>query len=140
MDEDRQYYVYTYTDCETEEIVYVGQGCKGRAWFCGYMRGDTKERTLWKEEQLSKGFLPCDWVTVEKKGLTKEEAKTLERSLIEMLSPILNKHFNSNYNFSKVTEQEIEEWRCLREAGHSYSEIAETSNYTTMTIWRALND
>jgi hypothetical protein len=31
------------------------------------MQGDTEERKNWKEEQMGKGRLPCDWVTVVQK-------------------------------------------------------------------------
>lgn len=37
----QQYYVYAYK--EGPDIVYIGKGCKGRAWHCGYSRGDTNK-------------------------------------------------------------------------------------------------
>ena len=139
MDAYQQYYVYSYRDDE-DEVVYIGHGCKGRAWNFGYMKGDTLERQEWKEIQLSKGLLPCDWVHIERRGLTKQEARSLEQSLIRDIEPVLNKHHNKTYNFSCVSQDEINRWVKLRNEGLSYKDIAETSEFTTMTIWRALND
>jgi len=139
MDSDKQFYVYTYRD-EEENVMYIGQGCKGRAWHCGYMRGDTLERQEWKEMQLAKGLLPCDWVHIERSGLTKQEAKDMERRLIKDISPPLNCINNPNYSRSVVSQDEISRWIKLRKEGLSYKDIAETANFTTMTIWRALND
>lgn len=139
MDEDKQFYVYSYRDDE-DNPVYIGHGCKGRAWHCGYMRGDSLERAEWKTMQLSKGLLPCDWVHIERRGLTKQEARDLEKSLIRDIEPELNKHHNRNYNFSVVSQDEINRWIKLRNDGLSYKDIAETSEFHTMTIWRALND
>lgn len=140
MDSYQQYYVYSYRDEEEDEVVYIGHGCKGRAWNCSAMRGDSLERAEWKEIQLSKGLLPCDWVHIECRGLTKQEARDLERRLIKDIEPVLNKHYNRNYNFSSVSQDEINRWIKLRNEGLSYKDIAETSDFTTMTIWRALNE
>lgn len=139
MDQSKQFYVYSYRDDE-DEVVYIGHGCKGRAWNCGYMRGDTLERQEWKEQQLEKGLLPCDWVHIERRGLTKQEARDFETSLIKDFKPILNKLSNPSYNRYVVSTEEINRWIELRKEGLSYKDIAETSEFTTMTIWRTLNE
>ena len=133
------HYVYTYRD-EEDEVVYVGHGCKGRAWHCGYMRGDTLERQEWKELQLSKGLLPCDWVQIEERGLTKQAAINREKELISSLKPTLNCVGNPAHSKSIVSHDEINRWIALRKEGLTYKEIAETSDFTTMTIWRALSE
>jgi len=133
------YYVYSYRD-EEDEVVYIGHGCKGRAWNCGYMRGDTLERQEWKEMQIQKGLLPCDWVEIEERNLTKQEALNLEKQLIKELEPVLNRLNNPAYSRSMVTSEELQRWVDLRKEGLSYKNISETSEFTTMTIWRALNE
>jgi len=139
MDGSNQYYVYSYRDDEGE-VVYIGHGCKGRAWHCGYSRGDTLERHEWKMIQLSNGLLPSDWVHIERRGMTKQEAKDMEKRLVKDFEPVLNKCLNPNYSRSVVSADEIDRWKSLRLEGLSYKDIAEVSDYTTMTIWRALND
>ena len=134
-----EYYVYSYRD-EEENVVYIGHGCKGRAWNCGYMRGDTLERQEWKETQIANGLLPCDWVHIERRGLSKQQALDMERRLIKDVAPVLNRVNNPNYSRSVVSQDEINRWIRLRNEGLSYKDIAETSDFTTMTIWRALNN
>mgnify|MGYP000403917419 CR=1 FL=1 len=137
---DKQYYVYSYRDSDNDEVVYIGHGCKGRAWNCGYMKGDTEERNDWKSIQIAKGLLPCDWVVIERRGLSKQEAMDMEKRLIADLRPALNRLNNPNHDFSSVSKEEVEYWEHLRNEGLSYAKIAAQSDYTTMTIWRTLND
>ena len=133
-----EHYVYSYVD-EERNIVYIGHGCKGRAWNCGYMKGDTEQRNDWKQAQIAKGRLPCDWVDILFKGLCKEDAKEIEKELIELHRPALNRIHNPEYKFGTLTE-EVDDWVELRKKGLSYADIAKQTDYTTMTIWRALND
>jgi hypothetical protein len=130
------YYVYVYK--ENSEIVYVGMGQKGRAWHCGYMRGDTEERQAWKEEQIAKGKLPCDWVTIVERGLSKAEAKDLEVFMIAEIKPKLNRHHNPNYDHSR-TPLDLKKIKQLRKAGLSYANIALKLGTSTMTVYRQFN-
>ena len=130
------YYVYVYK--EEGDTVYVGMGQKGRAWHCGYMRGDTEERQTWKEEQIAKGKLPCDWVTVVERGLSKAEAKDLEEFMIAEIKPKLNKLHNPNYDHSR-TPLDLKKIKQLRKAGLSYANIALKLGTSTMTVYRQFN-
>ena len=130
------YYVYVYK--EDSEVVYVGMGQKGRAWHCGYMRGDTEERQTWKEEQIAKGKLPCDWVTVIERGLSKAEAKELEEFMIEEIRPKLNRLNNPNYDHRKIP-LDLKKIKQLRKAGLSYANIALKLGVSTMTVYRQFN-
>lgn len=40
---DKQYYVYSYRDSDNDEVVYIGHGCKGRAW-----NSDYTTMTIWR--------------------------------------------------------------------------------------------
>ena len=130
------YYVYVYK--EEGNAVYVGMGQKGRAWHCGYMRGDTEERQAWKVEQTTRGKLPCDWVTIVERGLTKAEAKELEEFMIAEIKPKLNKLHNPNYDHSR-TPLDIKKIKQLRKAGLSYANIALKLGTSTMTVYRQFN-
>jgi DNA invertase Pin-like site-specific DNA recombinase len=72
--------------------------------------------------------------------MTKQAAMNMEKALIAALSPVLNRINNPNYSRSVVSQDEINRWIKLRQDGLSYKDIAETTNFTTMTIWRALNE
>ena len=130
------YYVYVYK--EGTDTVYVGMGQKGRAWHCGGMKGDTEERQAWKEEQIAKGKLPCDWVTVVERGLSKAEAKELEEFMIAEIKPKLNRHHNPNYDHRR-TPLDLNKIKQLRKAGVSYAQIALKLGVSTMTVYRQFN-
>ena len=130
------YYVYVYK--EGTDVVYVGMGQKGRAWTCGYMRGDTEERQTWKEEQIAKGKLPCDWVTVVERGLSKAEAKELEEFMIKELKPKLNRLHNTSYDHRRIP-LDLKKIKQLRKAGMSYAKIALKLGVSTMTVYRQFN-
>ena len=131
-----EHYVYVYK--EGTDTVYVGMGQKGRAWHCGYMRGETEERQTWKEEQIAKGKLPCDWVTVVERGLSKAEAKELEAFMIKEIKPRLNKIHNPYYDHSR-TPLDLNKIKQLRKAGVSYAQIALKLGVSTMTVYRQFN-
>ena len=132
------YYVYTYRE-RNDVVSYVGKGIKGRAWHVGYMRGDTQERHDWKEEQMKQGRLPCDWVSIEARCLTENEAFNLETKLINLHKPKLNRAKNPKHKSSKINEEGLGFAKLLRQMGYSYKNIAKLVGGTTMTIHRALN-
>jgi hypothetical protein len=130
------YYVYVYK--EGANVVYVGMGQKGRAWNCGYMRGETEERQKWKEKQIAKGNLPGDWVTVVERGLSKSEAKELETFMIKEIKPRLNRLHNTNHDHSR-TPLDLKKIKQLRKDGVSYAKIALKLGVSTMTVYRQFN-
>jgi excinuclease UvrABC nuclease subunit len=134
-------YVYQYID-EFGDIVYVGQGVGGRAWFCGNMQGDTKERQKWKAEQLKKGRLPCDWVVISHRCLQKDEARSIETELIKEHQPLLNRLHTKHYNpsFKKWTDKHTSLAKGLREEGMGYENIGKVLGLGAMTVWRNLNE
>ena len=130
------YYVYVYK--EEGSTVYVGMGQKGRAWHCGYMRGDSQERQDWKAEQIEKGKLPGDWVTIIERGLSKAEARELEVFMIEEIRPKLNRLNNPDYDHRKIP-LDLKKIKQLRKAGLSYANIALKLGVSTMTVYRQFN-
>ena len=127
------YYVYVYK--EDNKVVYVGMGQKGRAWHCGYMKGDTQERQDWKTEQQSLGKLPCDWVVIVERGLSMTDARELEVFLIEEIKPKLNRFHNPEYNHDRI-KLDMKKIKQLRKAGLSYAAIAVKLGVSTMTVYR----
>lgn len=130
-----KYYVYSYRDYKGN-IVYVGHGCKGRAWHCGYMRGDTEDRQDWKEAQLDMGRLPCDWVKIEERRLSKADATDIEREMIKKYNPEFNIMHRTDYPRTKELRKKAKE---LRESGKSYSQIGILLDKAPMTVWRYVN-
>lgn len=131
------YYVYVYKD-EEDDIVYVGRGQRDRAWVAQATRGDTEERTQWKNEQLEKGRLPCDWVEIIGRGLSKLEAMQMEKDMIVSYEPYLNRDLNPAY--TSVPRALIKEAVALRETGKSYNKIGEQMGFHTMTVYRWINE
>jgi len=137
--ESTNQYVYSYHDKEGV-TVYVGAGCKGRAWHVGYMKGDTQERHDWKQEQLDLGRLPCDWVEIYERGLTRKESKVLEVRLIEQLRPKLNRFHNPDYKATNKYDLIKEAMLKMRLEGCTYSTIAKELNIPSpSTVWRHVN-
>ena len=131
------YYVYKHIDRWDRggTIIYVGHGTGARAWTCNLPHRD-EEHAKALHEFMQRGEIPSDWVQIEKKGLTKQEACELERRLIRMFRPRFNKVQGAA--LLKVTPELLEQAFELREKGLSYSKIAEELALGTMTIHRAM--
>ena len=132
------YYVYSYRD-EDNKTVYVGKGRGDRAWKTNRVGGEAEhcaERLEWKEEQLSKGRLPCDWVVIEQRGLTSEEALEAEKALTNALQPLLNKTnvIHTPFWTAERVDAVVNEAR----KGISGSEIARRLEITHSTVCRKL--
>ncbi len=132
------YYVYTHTDPETEEVIYVGKGSRGRAWHCA----ETNSRGYTHAQHLNtltlQGYTPDSWVTIIASGLTSEEAYKLETDLIWSLEPF------PKYNDKKDSCCVLDNAKLiliskLRDEGLSYASIANEIEVATMTVYRALN-
>ena len=128
------YYVYTHIDPVTQELMYVGKGTRGRAWWMEKSRN--KEHYDAITQILDTGnYTMDDIVTIEEKGLTEKEAYVLEEELINELEPPLNRPYGMK---SSITEQQLDEMLKLRKEDKSYSFIADVFNVSTMTVYRQL--
>ena len=137
------YYVYSHVDPRTDEIIYVGHGCRGRAWIHG-----SKKTCLRSQEHLNHlesltqdGFVATDWVVILAQGMDKKSAAQLERTMIEDLEPTYNKR--QGEKIMKVTADMLTEMESLRhspfkDGGLSYKLIADVVGVSTMTAYRAL--
>ena len=130
------YYVYTHTDPETNEIVYIGKGSRGRAWHCAESNSRGEEHALWMNKLIHQGFTPDAWVTLIESALSEEESYKLERELIEKHKPKYNSRGDAACKLSSFDLEEIKFWR---ERGLSYEKIAEKVGFSTMTVFRAYN-
>lgn len=128
-----QYYVYQHEHPETGEVVYVGHGKKDRAWI---RSPRNKEHKAWLCEMDNKGYIAEDYVSFLARGLSKKESCKVEWEWIDNLNPRFNKPFG--VQSLKVTPEDYRYWLELRDKGLSYKKIAELTEYTTMTIHRAL--
>lgn len=127
------YYVYVYRESDGS-VVYVGMGKGGRAWQCQRTNGDTQERNDWKQEQMRVGRLPCDWVEIVCRGLSKSEALELEALLIEEIRPPLNVLHNPDAKGSKWDEFDPLVL-ALRQMGYSYQNISFLFGWENNPMW-----
>jgi len=130
------YYVYFHTDPETNEIVYIGKGSRGRAWHCAESNSRGEAHANWMNALVLDGFTPEAWVTLKETALTEKDAYVLERAYINQHLP----KFNSKHDQAcKLSSEDLTKIVTLRETGLSYIKIAEQLGYSTMTIYRAYN-
>lgn len=134
------YYVYAHEDPRNNEVLYVGHGCRGRAWIHGSKRTCLRSQDhLDKLEYLTSiGYLADDWVSILHKGMSKSEACQVEQSLIRELKPKFNTQMG--LKILKVSEEVFSSISTLRDDGMSYKDIGECVGLSTMTVYRALNN
>ena len=133
------YYVYGHICPITGLILYIGHGCKGRAWLHG-----SRNTCLRSQEHLDHlnqltnlGWIPCDWVKIYHKGMSKKEACKTEREMIELHRPTYNKR--QGVKNLKMTPDKVEAARKLRGEGLSYDKIGSAIGLSAMTAYRGLN-
>lgn len=136
---DYIYYVYKHTDPRTEEVIYIGHGCRGRAWIHGSKRTclRSQDHLDHLESMTQDGFIPTDWVTILHSGLDKSSACQIEQTLIREICPTYNKA-SGKHNL-KITPEIFALCKELRNDGMYYSDIANEVGVSAMTVYRALN-
>jgi predicted DNA-binding protein (UPF0251 family) len=138
-DSEPIYYVYKHTDPRTQELIYIGHGARGRAWTHGSKLTAlrSQEHLAHLEDMVYSGYNPCDWVALIYKGLTKEAACKQEQEFIRSLKPRYN--LPQGKQLLKLTPEQFELCKVMREEGLFYHDIAKEVGVSTMTIYRALN-
>lgn len=136
---DYIYYVYKHIDPRTGELIYIGHGCRGRAWIHGSKRTclRSQDHLDHLESMISDGLIPSDWVHIVIQGISKKYAATLEQELIRELSPTYNKP--QGKHLLKLTPETYRLCQELRDEGLFYNQIADEVGVSTMTVYRALN-
>ena len=134
------YYVYKHVDPRTDELIYVGHGCRGRAWIHGSKRNclRSQDHLNHLESMTLDGFVPTDWVYIEYQGLDKSSACQIEQEIIRLERPTYNRSLGK-HNL-KVTPEIYELCKALRLKGCSYAVISEEVGLSPMTVYRALNN
>ena len=132
--EDRKFYVYHHI--VDDEIIYTGNGSGARAWMHSFPFRD-KEHADYLTTLILEGFLPCDWVVIVDRNMTKKEAQDLERTLLEKRRPRFNKVFG--LKLLKVLPDIYDKILILREKGWTYDKIGKTLKLSTMVVHRAVN-
>jgi hypothetical protein len=133
------YYVYKHVDPASGEVLYVGHGCRSRAWTNGSERTPlrSQEHVAHLEDLTQVGYVASDWVHIVHSGLTKSAACEIERGLIDQLRPTYNKELGKKH--LRITPEEFTAFKEMREDGMSYKAIADEFGYAAMTVYRALN-
>lgn len=139
MNERETYYVYFHVCPITSEVKYVGHGWKSRAWVHGGRKTVARSQPHydWLRDINIKGFLPCDYVKVVERGLSKPDACKLEQRYIRDLSPEFNRP--QGLSMLKVTPDILARMRELRGEGLSYKDVGYAVGVAPMTAYRALN-
>lgn len=130
----QKYYVYTHTDPQTKELLYIGMGTKDRAWH--YRVSMSRHRS--HMEHLNKlteaGYLPSDWVNIEHRNLTKGEAEITEKRLIQEYKPKFNyQYIGGNPRINQDLKTKAQE---LKDKGVLGRKAAEELRVSIMTAWR----
>jgi hypothetical protein len=133
------YYVYQHKDPITDEIIYIGHGCRGRAWTHGSDKTvlRSQEHLAHLEKMTREGFIPSDWVSILISGLLKTDACKREQEYIRTLQPTYNKP-QGKQNL-KLTPEQFTLCQKMREDNMFYHQIADEIGVSTMTVYRALN-
>ena len=130
----QQYYVYFHQHPETGKVFYIGHGCNDRAWMfsINMTRHTTHREYLYN--LVSLGFIPNDWVFIVKKGLSKEDAITEEKRLIEIHKPEFN--YVNNPDYTRIPKDKVEYAKELKEQGIVGTQAAKLLEVSIMTTWR----
>jgi hypothetical protein len=132
------YYVYSHVDPETEELIYIGKGSRGRAWHCAETNSRGVGHAAHLDSLILKGYTPDSWVHIIESALTNEQAFALESELLWAREQFPK--YNSPRDFAcKLSKEIIQTAKNLRDEGKYYSEIAKILGFSTMTIYRVLN-
>lgn len=133
------YYVYKHVDPRTDELLYIGHGCRGRAWTHGSDKSvlRSQEHLAHLESMIFDGFIPTDWVYIIHSGITKSDACSLEQEYIRSSQPTYNKP--QGKHLLKLTPEQFVMCQTMREDGAFYHVIADEIGVSTMTVYRALN-
>ena len=136
---DYIYYVYKHVDPRSDELIYIGHGCRGRAWTHGSDKSvlRSQEHLAHLESMTVDGFVPPHWVHIIHSGILKSDACKIEQELIRELNPKYNKP-QGKQNL-KLTPEQYNLCSEMRDDGMFYHQIANEIGVSTMTVYRALN-
>lgn len=136
---DYIYYVYKHIDPRTDELIYIGHGCRGRAWTHGSDKSvlRSQEHLAHLESMTADGFHAGDWVHIMYSVLPKSDACKVEQEYIRDYHPTYNKP-QGKANL-KLTPEQFTLCQEMRNEGMFYHSIAEEIGVSTMTVYRALN-
>jgi len=133
-----KYYVYFHKDLDTNEIVYVGKGSRGRAWHCAKSNSRSIEHANYLDVLIKTGHTPDEWVEIVESGMSSREAYKLESEIIWSLS-IFPKYNHKRDNCCILTSEQQSDIKFMREQGISYTKIANSIDVSTMTVFRFVN-
>jgi hypothetical protein len=123
--------------------MYVGLGQEDRAWVS---RNRSTEHKKWLCSLFSDGYTLDEIVSIENKKLTKQEAMSIEKELVNNLSPQFNKLLNPDHWY--IARQRTKETcgfaKALHNMGYGYTKIAfllGADDYKTkgMSVKRMIN-
>ena len=143
----RVYYVYVHFDPQTDEVVYVGKGCYGRAWDVTRNRGQHLDHVSWMKAQCEMGFNPHNFVRIIHSSCTEKEALQLEKEyMYKNGQPVFNRQAGEKNYQAKLTDEEARAiFTLAKEKRYTHNELADIYKVSRSAIsmiasrkqWRA---
>ena len=119
------FYVYSHTDPRNQVRKYIGIGQYDRAW--NTRKNQRKESHVsWLEELYLEGYTLQDIVKIENNRLSKQEALSIENTIIKTERPLFNELGNPNHwnRGRKYTKEMVSFVKELHAMGYGYIRIA----------------
>lgn len=144
-DDSKSFYVYLHVDPIYKETMYIGIGQYDRAW-CIRKNQRKKNHVEWVEELFNQGFTLSDIVKITHNRISKQEALSIERQMIESVKPKFNELMNPDHWLrNRQHPKHIAEFASLLyQCGYSYVNTAYLMGANKgdkhMTIKRMINN
>jgi hypothetical protein len=142
-----KYYVYQHIDPDTQQVVYIGKGCGGRAWDVTRCRSQNKDHQDWMVSLCQKGFVPSDWVIICHKNLSEAESFLKETEWFHLNGqPKFNRTSGEKNHQSKLTDSQAREiFTLTKTTNQTHKNIAKDYNVSRAAVsmiasrkqWRA---
>lgn len=120
------FYTYLHIDPRTNEVVYVGKGCLGRAWDVDRNRSSHPDHQEWLYELYDLGFLPPDWTQIIASGCSEDAALFFEKDYLHTHGTLrFNRQSGERNNRAKLTDVQAREiFICCKHKVDTHNNIA----------------
>ena len=122
----KKYYVYLHVDPKTDEVLYVGKGCGGRAWDVTRNRGGSLEHMDYLISLCEEGYTPDDWVKIIHKNISEMEAFNKEKEYLHLNGSLrFNRQCGEKQHQAKITNEDARIIYIACKEGRKHQELAD---------------